>query len=162
MIAEVLERDAEFLDSRHVLDRQGDVLVHGRLFAANVILGQCLVTDELGDLAHASQKNLHSLLFSGLPPVLQEVFHAAVEAFAEEVLKLHIDAETLVLVGHQANVDDRHHILSLRHVGRPHHDYEILLGLWTQFQCDALRQLLAHRVFNVPRLVLDLTVNGPI
>ena len=160
VIAQVFERYAEFLDAGHIFDRQRNIIIDEFLAAADVVLAKSLVTDELGDLANASKKNLHTLLLGSLSSISKKVFHATIESLAKELVELHIDAKPFVCVGHQANVDDGHHILSLGHVWRPDDYDEILLGPWSQFESDALGQLLAHRVLDIPRFVLGLAVGS--
>ena len=58
------------------------------------------------DLNLTSEQNFHPLVQGSLATVLEEVFHAAIEFVFEEVLKVFFNAELLVTVRQQADVND--------------------------------------------------------
>ena len=120
------------------------------------------MADEFRDLALSSKHDLHALHLRGPPAVFQEFFHTPAELLLEEVLELHVDAEVLVLVGEEANVDDAEHVLGLGYVRCAHHDDKVLLCPRSEFQCDAFCQLLADGVFDIPSLVLALAVRDSV
>ena len=80
----------------------------------------------------------------------------------KEVLKGVAKAELLVSISQNPDIYDRKHVATrflqiLRRTS--HNNDELLLCLRPQLQRYALRQLLRDRVFNVPRLMFDLTVD---
>ena len=77
----------------------------------------------------------------------------------KELLEAHIHSKPLIRVRQQPNIDNTEQILSLGRRGCPHHHNEVLLGLRSQLQCDALRQFFADGILNVPWFVLRLTVD---
>jgi len=128
ILTHVFERDSELLEALHIADSQGDQLLrHGCVKGRR----DRLVADEFGDLDLACEKNLHALSLRRLPSVFQEVFHAATELRFQELFKALRNAELLVTVREQTDVDDRQQVLSLRHARGPHHNYEVLLSLRT-------------------------------
>ena len=106
MLTHILERDAEFLKSPNIFHSDGDnLLLHntlGILALQDIVTEQLgldhLLADELGDLNLARKKDLEALDQSGLSPVLEEVFHTAVEASLEELLKAVRQAKLFIRV----------------------------------------------------------------
>jgi len=88
VLAQVLERDAEFLKSPDIFHSDGDnlllqytlgILVHQDLVVEYLWLDH-LLTNKLWNLDLTSEQDFEALHLGSLSSILEEVFHTAIEA----------------------------------------------------------------------------------
>ena len=86
----------------------------------------------------ASEENLHSLNLGEFFPVCQEQLHIVVVLVLQEVLETMLHPKLLALVGEQADIYYRKHVLGSLYLERTPVDYdEILLCHWSKFKCNS-------------------------